>query len=154
MIRSVPFLQEAYGVSGDRTGASAVEFSLIAPLIVLGLLGAIDVGQAVNQRIALESTLQAGAAIAMSDPGASAVRNAIAFVDGDKKASAQRGTLTLQVDRYCACIADAETAVACNTTCVGSAPTAIFYRLSGDTTFDGALLPPISIGTENRVRIR
>lgn len=138
----------------DRLGGSAVEFGLIAPMIVAGLLSVVDVGGAVNERIKLDGILRAGALVAMSDPGVEAVRETIGVVDTGQGAATQRGSLTLDVRRYCACLTDTATTVACNATCAGAQPTAIFYRLTSGTTFDGMLLPRIRLGAESRVRIR
>lgn len=138
----------------DRAGASAIEFALIAPMICAGLLSVVDVGRAVNERMLLDGVLRAGALVAMSDPGVAAVSGAIGIVDSGQGTAAQRGRLTLDVERYCACLDETEMALACNATCAGSLQTAIFYRLAGSTTFDGMLLPRISLGAESRVRIR
>ena len=123
-------------------------------MILAGLLSMVDIGRAVNERIALDGVLRTGTRVAMTDPGAAAVRAAIAVADDGQNSSADRGALTLDVYRYCACIADSASAVACNVTCGGSSATAIFYRLTTTTTFDGMLLPRISLGAESRVRIR
>lgn len=138
----------------DRTGASVVEIGLIAPMIVAGLLSMVDLGRAVNERLAIENLLQAGARVAISDPGAEAVKDAIALVDAGSVRMAQPGALTFDVQRYCACMDDTDTPRDCDVTCVGSSSTAIFYRLTSATTYDGMLLPPIRLGSETRIRIR
>ena len=149
--RSIRF---AAPLARDRSGASAIEFALIAPMICAGLLSVVDVGRAVNERLMLEGVLRAGALMAMSDPGVAAVSQTIGFVDSGQGAAAQRGGLTLDVERYCACLDETETPLACNAPCAGSSQTAIFYRLAGSTTYEGMFLPRISLGAESRVRIR
>ncbi|WP_081904664.1 TadE/TadG family type IV pilus assembly protein [Palleronia rufa] len=141
-------------IAEDRRGGSAVEFGLIAPMMLAGLLGVVDVGGAVNERIKLDAILRAGALVAMTDPGAAAVSDTLSVVDAGQGATDQRASLTLDVQRYCACPGDTGATVACSTTCPGAQPTAIFYRLSTGTTYDGMVLPRISLGAESRVRIR
>ena len=138
----------------DRRGASAIEFSVIAPIIAAGLLSTVDLGRAINERISLDNLLRVGTRIAMTDPGAGVVRAAIGVADDSQSHSNDRSALSLDVLRYCACPDDSASALPCSTTCAGSAPTAIFYRLTSTATFDGMLLPPISIGADSRVRIR
>jgi pilus assembly protein CpaE len=147
-------LQAADRLWRDRTGASAVEIGLVAPMLVVGLLSMVDIGRAVNERIALENVLRAGARVAISDPGAEAVRNAIGVVESGQRAATARGALTFDAQRYCACTDDTATARDCDVTCAGALPTAIFYRLTSSTTYDGMLLPSMRLGAETRVRIR
>ncbi|MBX6374639.1 MAG: pilus assembly protein [Acetobacteraceae bacterium] len=49
-------------------GVSAIEFALIAPLMILTLLGAFDLGNAIQQRIRLEAAARAGAQYAVTNP--------------------------------------------------------------------------------------
>lgn len=49
-------------------GIAGLEFALIAPLLVLVLLGIVDYGRAIDQSIRLETAARAGAQYAMSFP--------------------------------------------------------------------------------------
>ena len=52
-----------------RKGVSALEFGLVAPVLILVLLGAFDLGNALQQSIRLESAARAGAQHAFAYPG-------------------------------------------------------------------------------------
>lgn len=138
----------------DRSGVSAIEFCLISPMIFFGLLSLVDVGRAINERMALDAALRAGAQIAMSDLGTTAVQSAVTLVDMGRMATDERGTLLLNVERFCACPEDTASSLSCTAICAGLSPTAIYYQLKGSTTFDGILIPTIELATESRVRVR
>lgn len=55
-------------VRGER-GVSAVEFSLIAPLMVLLFMGIVDVGRALYVQVGLQDAVQEGAVVGSYDPG-------------------------------------------------------------------------------------
>lgn len=55
------------GLFQDRSGASAVEFALIAPILVGGLLSMVDFGLAMTERMNLDYVLRAGANAAMAE---------------------------------------------------------------------------------------
>lgn len=153
-IRFLGIVSRARGVAACRSGASAIEFGLIAPMIFFGFLSMVDVGRAIAERLALDGALRAGAFVAMSDPGTSAVKAAVGMADGSRTAGGERGTLKVDVQRFCACPEDTGTMLACTVTCAGTSPAAIYYSLDGSTTYDGLLLPTIELAGENRVRVR
>jgi Flp pilus assembly protein TadG len=53
------------GFLGDRSGVAAVEFALIAPTVMLVLVGLIDIGGMLYTRFQLDASLNAGANYAM-----------------------------------------------------------------------------------------
>ncbi len=138
----------------SRSGVAVVEFGLVAPVIILALLSMIDVGRAIHQRLALGAALQTGAQLAMSDPGAEAVRAAVEMADTATAPSASRGPLSISVSRTCTCASDTGVSVDCAATCPGSRPTEIAYSLRAESTMAGILLPTISFSAEGRVRVR
>lgn len=144
----------AVRLAGDRSGVSAIEFGLVAPMIFFGLLSLVDVGRAINERIALDGALRAGALVAMSDPGAAAVRSAVTVADSSRTTASERATLALDVKRFCACPENTGVSLDCTVVCTGTTPTAIYYRLDGSTTYDGMLLPVIRLAAHSRVRVR
>ena len=135
-------------------GLAVLEFALVAPVLFVALLSMMDIGRAVGERMGVDAALRTGAQVAMSDPGADAVRAAIAAVDEAGGPSAARSALAIDVQRFCACPGASDVSVACSTTCAGPAATEIFYSLKADTTFSGVFLPILSLGAENRVRVR
>jgi Flp pilus assembly protein TadG len=106
----------------DRKGVSTLEFGLVAPVLILVLLGVFDLGNALQQSIRLESAARAGAQYAFAYPGdeagiAAAVR---ANLTGWSNVVVQRPV------RVCKC-ADG-TGVDCSTgTCDGGATLPITY---------------------------
>lgn len=127
-------------------GSIAVEFALMAPLLVLALLSTIDVGRAVTEQMGLGSLLRTGAQAAMAGGDASKIREALQ--------AGTDGSVTLDVARVCGCPENAGTAVDCSTTCAGPAPTAVYYRLMAQKTFSGIFLPGIPLSRSLQVQVR
>ncbi len=61
-----------------RRGASAVEFALVAPVLLLLLAGTYDAANAIQLSLRLERAARAGAQYALADPGnATAIRDVV-----------------------------------------------------------------------------
>ncbi|WP_137127794.1 TadE family protein [Roseomonas sp. HF4] len=56
----------------SQSGAVAVEFALVSPVLIVILLATADIGNAIQQMIRLEVAARAGAQIAMTNPTNSA----------------------------------------------------------------------------------
>ena len=143
----------------DDKGVAAVEFGLIAPILFFGLLSAVDIGMAVNERMEVNHVLRAGAeaAINSSDEdvvlaimAATASQNMTANIDGNGAA----GDLNLTVNQFCACPDATEVAVACATACPGDVPTYVYYQIDGTKDYTGMFIPNISFAPSLRVQIR
>jgi pilus assembly protein CpaE len=143
----------------DDKGVAAMEFGLVAPILFFGLLSAIDIGLAVNERMEVNHVLRAGAeaAINKSDEddvlaimAATASQNMTPSIDGQGGA----GDLNLTVDQFCACPDATEVAVACSTICTGDVPTYVYYQLGGSKDYNSMFLPNISFAPSIRVQIR
>jgi pilus assembly protein CpaE len=153
-------MRHAFGaLLGCESGASAVEFALIAPVFGLALLAAVDVGMAENERMSVDHALRAAARAASSDPGQVQVL-AVLIAAGSRNFSvvtsgvATAGALKLTAERFCACPEAPETALACSTTCSGQKPTSIFYRLLGSKLYAGLIMPSITVASSTRVQVR
>jgi Flp pilus assembly pilin Flp len=147
-----------------QSGASAVEFALFAPVLCLALLTTIDLGTALSERMSLGQVLRSGSQVAMEDPGVVKVERVLestakrnfqtesanptdnSFVIGN--------TLDLSAERFCACPEAPDIAVACATTCAGTVPTFIFYRLQASKQFAGVLLRNLPLGASTQVQVR
>jgi pilus assembly protein CpaE len=143
----------------DEKGIAALEFGLVAPILFFGLLSAIDIGLAVNERMEVNHVLRVGAeaAINKSDEdvvlaimAATASQNMTASTNGQGAA----GDLSLTVNQYCACPDATEVAVTCSTICPGDVPTYVYYQLNGSKTYTGMFIPNISFAPSMRVQIR
>ena len=144
---------------GSDDGAAAVEFAIIAPVLVLSGITAVDLGVALYQRMTIDHVLRSGAQLAMVDPGEQAVQDALqatgtknfgpnevapagSTATSDTTIHTGPSKLRLTAQRYCACPEAVGTAVACSTVCTGTVPTYIYYRLQRTKGFKGMLLGP------------
>lgn len=134
-------------VEGQGAGA-AIEFALIAPILVFGALSAADLGFAVNEAFKVDQALRSGAEAALTDPGESEVRAVLVAAEtaGD--------AVVWTVDRVCACPESRDAPVDCSTTCADDRPTSIFYEVGGATSYDGLFLPTREIARAATVQVR
>ena len=144
----------------DEKGLSAVEFALLAPLLLLGLVATADLGLAQSRRMSMDHVLRAGAQIAIGDPGAESVLSvatstaAPEFSLAADAAAPEPGDLSLTVSRLAACPEQIDTAVPVSTTCAGGQPTVIYYALSARMEYAGMILPDLQLGSALQVRVR
>lgn len=144
-------MRRAQDLLRDRRGAAAVEFALIAPILVFAVLSMADLGFAIHERAEIDQALRNGAELAQSDPGTAAVGALLAEVD---PTSAFRAATTFGVDRFCACPEAPETEVGCFDDCENERPTEIFYRLTGTRPFSGFFLPDQTLERSSVVQVR
>lgn len=144
----------------EEDGASALEFGLIAPVLVFGLIGMADVGLAVNERMMIDQALRAGAQSAMEDSGPEVVESILRataemnFTVAEPSAPSTAVALALGVTRFCACSAAPDAAVNCSTTCTAQSPTQIYYLLTASKTRDNMLLPTTQIAAQLLIESR
>lgn len=142
-----------------EAGVSAVEFALFAPILFFALVAAVDLGLAEYERMTIDHALRAGAQSAMVDQGPDAVLKVVQNTASRNFAISTQPTpsakaLSVTVKRFCACANNTAVEVACSTTCSGSAPTFIYYRLSGTKIYDGMIMPDITLGPTVQVQVR
>lgn len=141
-------------------GVSAVEFALLAPVLGFVLIAAIDLGLAISERMALDHAVRAGAQSAIVDQTEAqvvAVMRTTAepnFALSGTVLPAGVAPATFTALRYCACAPSLGTAVACSTICLGSQPTFIYYRVSGQKTYSGWITPKIAFSRGMQVQVR
>lgn len=144
----------------NENGLSAVEFALLAPPLLLGLLATADLGLAQSQRMSMDHVLRAGAQSAISDPGTESVLKVTTSTAAPEFSLAadpeapEPGNLSLTVSRLAACPEQIDTAVATSTTCVGGQPTVIYYALSARMEYTGMILPAMQLESALQVRVR
>ena len=137
-----------YLVSAD-SGLSAVEFALLAPVLLFSLLATADIGLALSERMTIDHILRAGAQIAMADPGIPAVEDALESTAAATPSVSDDLDVSTPI-RYYACpenlgFAELDTSIVSGSTCAGGGHTYIFYHLAATKTYDGLFLP-INIG--------
>ena len=137
----------------DASGASAVEFALLAPVLILACLGTVDIGMAVSQRAVINDSLRAGVQGAIVDLGQDKVRDLVETVaSGSMNTSPNLdirlsgGDFIASAARFCVCPGSVSTTVSCSTgTCSGSAKPFVYYRISAQKTYDTILLPSVPL---------
>lgn len=149
----------------DEDGASAIEFALVAPVLVLACLATVDVGLAIGQKMDIDQTLRAASEGAMLDLGrdevqdlaeAIAAENSTVASSGEDESDQSSATdLEVTVDRFCACPESASTAVDCDSdSCVDSKTPYVFYRLTAEKEFASLFLPAIPISGSVLVQVK
>lgn len=143
-----------------RRGVSAVEFALIAPVLGFSLIATVDLGFGLTERMTIDHVLRAGAQSAMADPGSTTVLAAMRsaaemnFKLEGQPQEAGVDPLSLSATRFCACPENVGFAVACSTSCSGSKPTYMYYRMSAEKIYRGRLIPAITFKRTTQVQIR
>jgi len=145
----------------DRSGVSAVEFALLAPILFTGLLTSVDIGLAVTERMNLDHALRAAAQSAMTGQkpeeilkvleGTASVDFAVA---GQTAGATGTNAVELSVTRECACAENLSAAVGCSVTCSGSARPLPYFRLTARKTYDGMIIQPIRFERSLKVQAR
>ena len=132
--------------AADRRGLAAMEFALIAPILVATLVFGVDgwlQGTQTSQvRTAMHTAARYYETGGNDDPTASAVALA-AWV-------AQPSDARLTVVRSCTC---GSTPISCTTLCPGSNPPSAFITMTGSATYSG-LIHTHAISQSDVVRVR
>lgn len=128
------------GFLRDETGVSAVEFALIAPLLVMMLLMMTDFGMAIQQRMTMNHILRIGAEAAMR--GASDAQIAATLQAAvDDHATARMSTLTVAPPmRMCRCPQTGNLPVACTEDCAGGEAPDLFHEFSATLPYRSILM--------------
>ena len=159
LVRSV-FVRTVREVLHKTDGVSAVEFALLAPMLIFSVLATVDLGLAISERMTIGHILRAGAQTATQNAGItqiSLVMRTTAAKNMTLVAAGSAGTdkaVALGVRQMCACAAQPAVAVACSTTCSPSAPTQVYYILTGSKTYAGLILPRFTQSKTLEVQVR
>jgi len=147
-------------------GVSALEFSLIAPIVLIGLVSVADLAFMAQQHMAVDHVLRAGAQEAMQDKSTDAtapeimkVLNLMAadsFAVGSTQAVNGKPPLTLYASRYCVCPDDINRThlPSCSTVCTGSKSPLAFYEISAESKVSNMILPQVSLRPKLQVQVR
>jgi len=136
-----------------RKAVSAVEFSLLAPVLTIGAISSVDAGMAVYDKMMMTQVLRSGAQSAIAAESEEAMMDILRATAGDNFTVAEGddpavGELQLDVESYCVCPSDRTTRVPCTATCSGGAAVERFYALSADKVFAGIILPEFTLSGE------
>jgi pilus assembly protein CpaE len=142
----------------DRSGLSAVEFALLAPILFTGLLTTVDIGLAVAERMNLDHALRAAAQGAMTGQKPEEILMVLKGIASVNFAAAGQSAGTnaveLSVTRECACAEKLSVLVGCSVTCSASAMPLPYLRLTARKTYDGMIIPPIRFERSITVQAR
>jgi len=133
-----------------ESGASAIEFALICPLLVAGFLSAADIGLAVNRKMTVDAMLRAGAEAALSDPGTTKVQDVATYASG----SGAPPDISISATRSCSCPESISVTVSCSTICAGSKSPYVFYNLSASGYYNTIFFPRISLHSGLVVQVK
>jgi pilus assembly protein CpaE len=148
----------------DERGVSAIEFGVLAPILLFALLTTVDIGFAVHERMAIDNALRAGAEAAMGDQGIGRVRTIVQTVaedhftvapegDGDDFSLSTTTPLSLEVDRFCACPEARGSAVDCSAgNCRDQARPYVYYKLQANKTYKAIILPSLSLDSTVQIQ--
>lgn len=130
----------------DSSGASAIEFALVAPVLITAVLFMVDIGLAVSTRMELNRDVRAGAQAAMSLNNDTSAIQAIALASS----GSPEGT-TVNVAGSCAC---GSTVSACQSLCGNGTAPSVFIAISAIKPYDGLFLGRRNLEASTRVQIR
>jgi pilus assembly protein CpaE len=151
-------------IARDERGVAALELALLAPVLALVFLLTVDVGLAVNERMAVDHVMRVGAETAMADPGQSTVQkvleqtasenfSAVTGTSSSTSYSVGSSAVYVAASRFCACPQARAVEVACTSTCTGKTPLA-YYRLEGRKTYSGIFLSSIAMNAALQVEVK
>ena len=100
----------------SREGAAAIELALIAPILLLMILGVVDFGGAYSAKLRLDSAARSGVQFALQNTANITNTGGIGQVV-DAASGLDPATITTTVTQFCEC--DDGSSIACNGTCAG-----------------------------------
>jgi len=119
-------------VRDDRRGSAAIEFAIVAPLLVLLAAGTLELGSAVVQKMEVQDAAAAGALYATENGWDQAgIAAAVAAAKPGKGVSASPAPAL-----YCGCptAAGVTTTATCTVACADGSPARKYVRVSAATT--------------------
>lgn len=142
---------------GDTRGVSAVEFSLLAPVLIFGTFATVDAGMAVYESMMMGQVLRTGAQSAIDTANQTTVLSVMEQVAAQNFTMASGGTtpeVTLNVQAFCSCPGALATPVSCASTCTGGVPANEFFDMTASKTFDGVILPAFTLNSSLAVMVQ
>ncbi len=135
----------------NSQGGSVVEFALIAPILVLGVLSAADIGFEVSDRMKIDQAMRNGAEAALEDPGVAALNG---ILQSSHPIDEGESAIAWNIQRSCICPEADTTLVDCFKTCANDQPTAIYYEIEGSKDAVRIFLPNQTVSRSLSVQVR
>jgi Flp pilus assembly protein TadG len=130
----------------DQTGVSAVEFSLVAPVLVAMVIATIEGGLLTMRSYDMRAALNAGAQYVMQGGTSTTAAKAVVMSAWSKKSS----DATASVSQSCKC---GTTANACSTLCADGTVPMSYFAFSAQMTSKGIFTTNV-ITAQDTVRVR
>lgn len=124
--------------TGDKDGAAAVEFALLAPLFIMLIMGIADFGVYVNQRMQLENLARAAVEYVVKGGDEVNVRSDILEAS---LPTSELDQVTTEGQTTCEC-SSSGTAGVCGTSCENGAYQRRFYSMSITRTYNPLFVYP------------
>lgn len=125
--------------AGNTSGAAAIEFGVVVPMLALMVTAVIDIGFGVYYKMQVEDAAQAGTEWAIRNGfDANAISNAVLSATNASKISASPAPTT-----FCGCANGSSVSSAnCGTTCPGGAQAGTYVTVSAQMTYNTILSYP------------
>jgi pilus assembly protein CpaE len=146
--------------AADKRGTSAIEFAVMAPVLIVGLLIVTDVGLAVNDRMRLDQATRAGAEFAMNsvDDGDTIEDMVKASATGaygtDLNDVDSEDIPDVEAEMYCECPDAPGVVAACTALCTGDVVPSAYWRIEASKNYNGVFIPAFPLATQITVQTR
>ena len=130
----------------NGSGASAVEFAIIGPMLILAMIAMVDIGSAISERMDMDRGVRAGAQAAMSLIG-----DPVAIKGIVESAATTTEGLGVSVGMACSC---GGSAASCTTMCGSGDEPSIEMRIAATRTYSGMLFRSMALESSTDVQIR
>jgi Flp pilus assembly protein TadG len=126
--------------AGDTSGAAAIEFGIVVPLLALMVTAVIDLGFGIYYKMQVEDAAQVGAQWAMKNGfDATMISNAVTSATNASAISASPTPF-----QFCGCATGSSVSTAtCGATCPGGAQAGTYATVSAQRTYYTILSYPI-----------
>src|SRR5229473_5057289 len=123
-------------VASNTSGAVAVEFGFIVPVLALMVVSVIDIGLGVYRKMQVEDAAQAGVQYAIAHGfDANAISNAVTSATNSSAITASPAPV-----QFCGCATGSGiSTVSCGTTCSGGAVAGTYTVVSAQATYSSLL---------------
>lgn len=138
----------------DESGLAAIEFALLAPVLLLAFLAMTDFGFAVYERMRLDQITREAAAASMSGASTTTLDALVAAEIANLGGTIGGNPITYTAPTLSCSCPGSETAVVCQTICVGDEPTQVFMSISVNLVHDAFILGDFNLNSTLRVQTR
>ena len=134
----------------NKDGAAAVEFGLVAPLVVAVLIGVVTYGGTILAYSRMRQAISSGAQYALTvEDDLTSVEAVVNAAWSPKPAGA-----TVAVTRQCFCADAPETATDCSVNCADGDYPRMYTKITGSMSYTGLGVDTSTLNASQKVRTR